>query len=1402
MTDDQTMPLPKPPSEDPGETLRPERPVAPSNETVPLSGGGPSSPATAPTLIGIAAKSHAPHDGHAQSRKLGPYTLVRLLGRGGMGAVWEALDTRLNRRVAVKVMVAGEQASEQETERFRREARNSAKLRHPNIVPVHDFGVEAGQQYLVMDLVDGVMLADALRQRQFTYREKALLLEKVARAVQYAHEQGVVHRDLKPSNIMLEAKGGGSSSTLGAAPASQPQPASDSQEHTPLVMDFGLAKDIARDSSLSQSGQVMGTPAYMPPEQAEGRVRDIGPRSDVYSLGAILYEMLTGRVPFTGENAMQVLRATCHEDPVSPRRITPGVPRDLETVCLKCLEKEPTKRYESAQALADDLARWLRNEPIVVRPASATERLTKWVRRRPATAALIAVIVLSSLGLVGVGLWYSTKLRIERNHAQAEAERALNAEAAARMNQDKAEKARDAEAGERRRAEDALREAERENYINVIGLAEKRIQDRSLDQAKALLTSLVRKDARDLRGWEWGRLLHLCHLDILTFKGHGGAVTSAVFSPDGKRVVTGSADQAPKVWQADTGREILTLRGIARYVSSVAFSPDGKRIATGTLDNSNNSSIWDAETGRETLTLRGHGAFVRSVAYSPDGKRIITGSDDRTARIWDAETGREILALRGHSAAVPSAVFSPDGKRVATGSIDKTAKLWDAETGRPILTLTGHEAWVFSVAFSPDGKRLVTGSSDQTARIWDADNGHELLTLKGHDHWVCSVAVSPDCRRVATASWDRAARLWDIETGRTVMTFVGHDAAVNAVAFSPDGKRLVTGSEDKTAKVWDAETDRAVVTLAGHDDRVYSVAFSPNANTIVTGSFDKNAIVWNAKTAQGVVVLSGHGGRVFSVAVSPDGNRVVTGSEDKTAKIWEAETGREVLMLKGHLAPVWSVAFSPNGKRVATGSEDKTAKIWEAETGREVLTLKGHGGRVHSVAFSPDGTRVVTGSDEAETGREVLTLRGHSSLVSSVAFSPDGKRVVTGSEDKTARIWEADTGRELLALKGHDGPVSHAAFSPDGQRVVTGSWDKTAKVWEAGDWRTAKSPATVAAPRADAEAAKATTVITQREARVWPLYNGKEPVGDYARHAGLPTAERLDLGGVTMEFVLVPAGEFMMGSGDGRPDVRPVRRVCMTKPFYIGKYEVTVAQFRAFSGASGYLTECERAGNKGSTVKGARWQEVGGVNWRNPGFKQEDNHPVVLVTWDDAQRFVDWASKQTGKNVRLPTEAQWEYAARGPRSSRFPWGDQWDGTRANHGDRSLRNAGFRQWPCTQEDDGFAYTAPVGTYSGGASWCGAFDMVGNVWEWVRDYYSADYYAVAPAADPQGPADGGAYVLRGAGWNNPGCDAVGRRGNAGDMQTDFGFRVALDVFVTVTPPITVRPETTIQKPQAGH
>jgi WD40 repeat protein len=539
----------------------------------------------------------------------------------------------------------------------------------------------------------------------------------------------------------------------------------------------------------------------------------------------------------------------------------------------------------------------------------------------------------------------------------------------------------------------------------------------------------------------------------LTLEGHAAAVWSVAFSPDGRRLATGSDDNTAKIWDLESGKAALTLEGHAAAVWSVAFSPDGRRLATGSDDNT--AKIWDLESGKAALTLEGHAAAVWSVAFSPDGRRLATGSSDKTAKIWDLESGKAALTLEGHAAAVRSVAFSPDGRRLATGSSDKTAKIWDIESGKAALTLEGHAAAVWSVAFSPDGRRLATGSSDKTAKIWDLESGKAALTLEGHAAAVWSVAFSPDGRRLATGSSDKTAKIWDLESGKAALTLEGHAAAVRSVAFSPDGRRLATGSSDNTAKIWDIESGKAALTLEGHAAAVWSVAFSPDGRRLATGSYDNTAKIWDLESGKAALTLEGHAAAVWSVAFSPDGRRLATGSYDKTAKIWDIESGKAALTLEGHAAAVWSVAFSPDGRRLATGSSDKTAKIWDLESGKAALTLEGHAAAVWSVAFSPDGRRLATGSYDntakiwdIESGKAALTLEGHAAAVWSVAFSPDGRRLATGSDDKTAKIWDLESGKAALTLEGHAAAVWSVAFSPDGRRLATGSDDNTAKIWD------------------------------------------------------------------------------------------------------------------------------------------------------------------------------------------------------------------------------------------------------------------------------------------------------------------------------------------------------------------
>ena len=543
--------------------------------------------------------------------------------------------------------------------------------------------------------------------------------------------------------------------------------------------------------------------------------------------------------------------------------------------------------------------------------------------------------------------------------------------------------------------------------------------------------------------------------EVVALRGHEGPVRSATYSPDGLRIVTASSDKTARVWDAASGREILALRGHEGVVSSAAYSPDGLRIVTASWDKT--ARVWDAASGKEIVALRGHEGWVRSAAYSPDGSRIVTASEDKTARVWDAASGKEIVALRGHEDRVWSVAYSPDGSRIVTASWDKTARVWDAASGKEIVALRGHEGVVYSAAYSPDGSRIVTASEDKTARLWDATSGKEVAALRGHEDQVVSATYSPDESRIVTASWDKTARVWDAASGKEIVALRGHEGPVSSAAYSPDGSRIVTASEDKTARVWDAASGKEIVALRGHEGPVSSAAYSPDGSRIVTASSDKTARVWDAASGKEVVALRGHEDQVLSAAYSPDGSRIVTASSDKTARVWDTASGKEILALRGHDDLVLSAAYSPDGSHIVTASLwDKTARVWDAASGKEIIALHGHEGWVWSAAYSPDGSRIVTASADktarvwdAVSGKEVVALRGHEGMVLSAAYSPGGSRVVTASEDNTARVWDAASGKEIVALRGHEGWVRSAAYSPDRSRIVTASSDKTARVWDA-----------------------------------------------------------------------------------------------------------------------------------------------------------------------------------------------------------------------------------------------------------------------------------------------------------------------------------------------------------------
>jgi WD40 repeat protein/tRNA A-37 threonylcarbamoyl transferase component Bud32 len=958
-------------------------------------------------------------------RQLGHYRLLSQLGAGGMGEVYlaERADDQYRKQVAIKLVKRG-MDTDNILRRFRHERQILAALDHPNIARLLDGGVsEDGLPYFVMEFIAGRPITEYCDSHQLSTEARLKLFRQVCDAVHYAHQNLVVHRDLKPGNILV------------------------TEEGAPRLLDFGIAKvfnpELASPTLDLTAPEIrLMTPEYASPEQVRGE--PITTASDIYSLGVVLYELLTGHHPYRTRNVRlsEIIRIVCEKEPEKPsaiigrveeipgadgpRPITPesvGQTRegqseklrrrlagDVDNIVLMALCKEPQRRYGSVMQFSEDVRRHLEGLPVIARKDTLGYRSAKFLQRHKAGVAATALFLTLVIGFI---------VSLAVKSAQVTSERDNN---------------------------------RRLLYVAQMNLAGDAWETNNITRMEELLNSQLPEAGReDLRGFEWYLLWRLGHSHLLTFQ-HKSPVTFVTFSPDGKKLATGSDEHTVKLWDAATGHEIVTLKGHGGWVLSAAFSPDGQRLATGSTDNT--AALWDVATGKELCALKGHRDEVVSVAFSADGKRLATGGGDHTAKLWDVATGHEIFTFKGHGSKVWSTAISPDGKKLVTGSEDRTEKLWDAATGQEIVTLKGRGAEVLPVAFSPDGRKLALGSQDRTVKLWDVATGHELVSFKGHRDVVESVAFSPDGKRLATGSADHTAKLWDVATGQEIVTLKGHGDVVESLAFSADGRRLATGSRDNTAKLWDVATGQEIVTLKGHGAEVASVAFSPDGRRLATGSRDNTAKLWDAATGHELVTLKGHEAGVASVAFSPDGRRLATASYDHTAKLWGAATGQEIVTLKGHGAEVPSVAFSPDGKRLATGSYDQTAKLWDVATGQELLTFKGHTGNVNTVAFSPDGKKLAVGSfdrtvtlSDVATGKELATLRGHAGYIIRVAFSPDGKRLATGCRDRTAKLWDLVTGQELVTLRGHSGQVLTVAFSPDGRALATGSYDGLVKLW-------------------------------------------------------------------------------------------------------------------------------------------------------------------------------------------------------------------------------------------------------------------------------------------------------------------------------------------------------------------
>jgi len=746
--------------------------------------------------------------------KIGRFVVKQKLGAGAFGAVYRAVDTQLQREVAVKVPHAKLRDNPRVLERFLREAKAVAQLQHPNIVPVYEAGQDGDLLYIASAFIEGKPLSEVVEGCPLPLTQAAEIVRQLSEALSHAHELGIVHRDVKPDNVMIDAAG------------------------QPCLMDFGLASRTDGGEKLTHAGAIMGTPAYMPPEHAEGQPEEPKPASDQYSLGVLMYELIVGQTPFSGPPAL-VLYHAVKTTPPSIRNQCPDVPEELETICNRAMAKRAEERYPGCQEFANDLRRWQEGQPIRAKRESVFKRNVRWCKKHGVLAGLLGgtaacLLLASMMAAAQFGSLQAEKAKIataekslkeegeraerERNNAIAEEQAAREASETTTTNEEKAIVATALADAEKSRADrehtatksnvEKARQTTRDDlkavYDAHLLLAERLIREGRPRQAEGWLSAwLPENSGVDVTGGTWQDVWERARRPagyVGLLEGHTGGVSSVAWSSDGKRILTGSYDKTAKVWDADKGTQVLTLKGHTDLVWGVAWSADGKRILTGSKDTT--AKVWDADTGTEVLTLKGHTRPVTSVAWSPDGKRILTGSTAWTAKVWDADKGTQVRTLEGHTDSVLSVAWSADGKRILTGSVDQTARVWDAVKFTQLLTLKGHTYSVSSVAWSADGKRILTGGGDSTVKVWDADTGTQVLTLKGHTGYVLSVAWSADGKRILTGSVDKTAKVWDAVKGTEVLSLTGHTDRVTSVAWSPDGKRILTSGSGKTAKVW------------------------------------------------------------------------------------------------------------------------------------------------------------------------------------------------------------------------------------------------------------------------------------------------------------------------------------------------------------------------------------------------------------------------------------------------------------------------------------------------------------------------------------------------------------------------------------------------------------------------